>query len=265
MLCLKREGMMGAFRKLRRGREILVVLAILADAFKEIYEAGTLGYCQRRLFGWLPPDYKHDALAMAVLRLSRIGLIEKVVKDGEVYLRLSSLGWEKLREDLPLKFLSRRPWDKKWRLLVFDIEEAKRRVRDNFRTKLYELGFGQLQKSVYISAHPIEEEMEEFLQSIGLWGKALIFTAPTQDLELARGLAKKVWDLERLANGYQEITAKGEKLSLAKNGREIKSLRQKYLGLISIDPFLPRELLPAGWLAKKAESVLAALSVSTPN
>lgn len=45
-------------------------------------------------------------------------------------------------------------WDKKWRIVTFDIPDKKKRARDALRNKLKNLGFYQFQKSVWI--HPYE-------------------------------------------------------------------------------------------------------------
>ena len=45
-------------------------------------------------------------------------------------------------------------WDRKWRIVVFDIPEKRRNARDALRRKLRELDFYELQKSVFI--HPFE-------------------------------------------------------------------------------------------------------------
>ena len=49
-------------------------------------------------------------------------------------------------------------WDKKWRLVIFDIPEKKKRAREALREKLKELGFKELQKSVFV--HPFESKDE---------------------------------------------------------------------------------------------------------
>ena len=59
-------------------------------------------------------------------------------------------------DELKIKKPSR--WDKKWRLVIFDIPEKKRLARDVLREKLRQLGFFQLQKSVFV--HPFECQRE---------------------------------------------------------------------------------------------------------
>ncbi len=45
-------------------------------------------------------------------------------------------------------------WDKKWRVIIFDIPEKQKPLRDILRTRLKQLGLLELQKSVFV--HPYE-------------------------------------------------------------------------------------------------------------
>jgi len=56
--------------------------------------------------------------------------------------------------------LSDKPWDRKWRIVVFDIPEKPfKKQRDIFRSKLKSLGFYLLQKSVFVCPFVCEEEL----------------------------------------------------------------------------------------------------------
>ncbi len=56
-------------------------------------------------------------------------------------------------------------WDKKWRVVIFDIPEKYKRVRDVFRQRLQQLGLYQLQDSVYVSPDKCFDEIE-FLREL---------------------------------------------------------------------------------------------------
>jgi len=60
-------------------------------------------------------------------------------------------------EEMEIEIPSR--WDKKWRIVIFDIPEKKRYQREIFRDKLKKLGFLKLQKSVFIFPYPCEDEI----------------------------------------------------------------------------------------------------------
>jgi len=54
-------------------------------------------------------------------------------------------------------------WDKKWRVIIFDVKEDRRKSRDFLRTRLKWLGFKELQKSVWAFPYDIKKEMEELM------------------------------------------------------------------------------------------------------
>ncbi len=54
-------------------------------------------------------------------------------------------------------------WDKKWRVIIFDVKEDRRKSRDFLRTRLKWLGFRELQKSVWVFPYDIKREMEELM------------------------------------------------------------------------------------------------------
>jgi len=88
--------------------------------------------------------------------LKRHGYIKTFVEEKENYIELTAKGIKKAKtvyiDELQIE---RTPtWDGKWRVVIFDIAEEKRHQRDIFRQKLYELGFVQIQMSVY--AYPFE-------------------------------------------------------------------------------------------------------------
>lgn len=56
-------------------------------------------------------------------------------------------------------------WDKKWRVVIFDISERNRKLRDIFRLRLRQLGLYLLQESVYVSPYKCFDEVE-FLREL---------------------------------------------------------------------------------------------------
>ena len=57
------------------------------------------------------------------------------------------------------KLLQEKPkrWDGKWRVLIFDIPERKRNIRDYIRSTLVTLGFYHLQDSVWVCPYDRED------------------------------------------------------------------------------------------------------------
>ena len=51
-------------------------------------------------------------------------------------------------------------WDKKWRLVIFDIPEKQRKKSNVLRRKLISMGFLSYQKSVFIIPYPCRDEID---------------------------------------------------------------------------------------------------------
>jgi len=56
-----------------------------------------------------------------------------------------------------------RVWDKKWRIIIFDIPEKKRAYRDFLRQHLRSFGFKKLNKSVWVTPHHINPDLIQLL------------------------------------------------------------------------------------------------------
>ncbi len=60
------------------------------------------------------------------------------------------------------------PWDGKWRLVIFDIPETSRKIRNELRRILIQQNFLPIQKSVFISPFEISISTDEYLIESGL-------------------------------------------------------------------------------------------------
>ncbi len=100
-------------------------------------------------------DKKH-AINLSRDRLIKNGLIEY---NDEGFLRLTESGQETWRKIKLYNHAPKRPkkWDKKWRVLIFDIKEEFRVVRDQIRNTLISIGFIHLQDSVWVYPYDCED------------------------------------------------------------------------------------------------------------
>ncbi len=57
-------------------------------------------------------------------------------------------------------------WDKKWRVIIFDIPQELHNKRNIFRQRLKSLGFYMIQKSVFVFPYPCEDELSEYCKKI---------------------------------------------------------------------------------------------------
>ncbi len=54
--------------------------------------------------------------------------------------------------------------DKKWQMVLFDIPEKKRKVRDSFRKQLKYLGYQRLQKSIWVCPYDVLETTQQLIK-----------------------------------------------------------------------------------------------------
>lgn len=94
--------------------------------------------------------------------LKRQGFIKIQRHNHQIYISLTDEGKNKanwLQID-SLKINEPNKWDRKWRIVIFDIAQLKKIYREAFREKLKELGFYQLQKSNWIHPFDCRPEIE---------------------------------------------------------------------------------------------------------
>lgn len=256
--------------KLLRVRDILLLtLAGIGDVAEEIRDPmQIMGKSYEAMYGFIPRRYKRHSFIQLVNRNLKTGNIERVVKDGKTYLRLTSVGKSNIVRDFPILSLTRR-WDKRWVIVVFDISEKSKSVRNNFRNKLKSLGFGMLQESVWITPLSIGDDMREFINSIGLLQNVFVMEILGFILGNPKQLAQSVWDLDRLEKEYINLEERVKHLNqlikqesdridkkeakTSKNNmkdymnellKKKRELMREKLDFMANFPALPKELLP---------------------
>ncbi len=114
--------------------------------------------------GWDFP-LKKSSLAQGLKRLRENGLVD-FIDDEKLLVRLTDQGREKAVL-AKIKFDDQK-WDRKWRLVIFDIPEKRRAVRDLLRSKLKQWDFLHLQQSVWASKKDCTKALRGFIKSVGI-------------------------------------------------------------------------------------------------
>lgn len=109
-------------------------------------------------------------LKKEIKNLYRSKLIKKIENpDGSFTFILTDKGKMKvLTYHFQKMKIERKNWDKKWRIVIFDIPEKLRNARDALRSKLKNLGFHEVQKSVFIFPYPCENEINFIIEFFNL-------------------------------------------------------------------------------------------------
>lgn len=229
----------------------MLTIGFLGDTFEEIKDPLHLQEqgC-KYLYGWVPHRWQKHHFEKAVWRMLKTGDIEKVIIKGHPVIKLTSNGQDRFIREFPLFPLSQKPWDRRWRIVSFDIPEKLKGRRQSLCHKIEGFGMGQLQESLYITPYDFGKDLQEFIVSHGLSDFVLVFEARHTFGEDAKDLAWRVWHLDELAEEYEvlwEILDKKQMISPLDRSQ----VQVKFEEIILADPLLPKELLPKGWIGFK--------------
>lgn len=113
---------------------------------------------------WQEIDKKSLETAIEALYKSKL-VDQKNNKDGLTTFILSSEGRRvALSYNLEEMVISKHLWDNKWRIVIFDIPEKLKKVRDALRYHLKRLGFIELQHSVFVLPFQCRDEIEYLVE-----------------------------------------------------------------------------------------------------
>jgi len=94
----------------------------------------------------------------ALGRLARRGLVTFEEKNGRRYTRITENGRKVLQlETQRAGHLGKKKWDRRWRVVIFDIPEKRKNVRVSLRRFMSEYGFVRLQDSVWVYPYDCED------------------------------------------------------------------------------------------------------------
>ena len=130
-------------------RKHLKIIKYLSKEWKNIEEK-TLNQEIRKLYQSKLVDIQENSDGTLALKLTEKGKLKTLVYN-----------FDKMK-------INPGAWDKKWRIIVFDIPEKLRRGRDVLREKLKSLGFYELQKSVLVFPYECRNEIEFLVEFFNL-------------------------------------------------------------------------------------------------
>ncbi len=143
----------------------LKILNLLGEGFQLKFERSKRGRraiheaCDRT---WHSIDRKHLYYVLDQLRLKEV---IRAIKEGDNIEKMAltnksrAYSLKQRFKIVSLKNPQKRAWDKKWRIVLFDIPEKFRSKRDALRKKLKSLGFLEFQKSTFVYPFSCEDEI----------------------------------------------------------------------------------------------------------
>lgn len=144
---------------------LLMFLALGGVAFGGAVVPGMLKALKE--FGLLVEEtgFGQKQINNAIRQLKRKKLVEIIKDDNNmVSVKLTNRGKSRVREFAIDTIAIEKPhkWDGKWRILMFDIPTKPKiynQAREALRSKIKELGFYQMQKSVWVYPYKCEDEI----------------------------------------------------------------------------------------------------------
>jgi len=127
--------------------------------------------------------YAYPSCYRALKLIDKKGWMIVNIIDGKIRVRLTARGRaELLAYEIGQKRLqSTGPWDGKWHVLIFDIEETKKHLREKIRHILRGLGFERLQDSVWVYPFDCREVLGLLRVKYGVRHEALYLRADALD------------------------------------------------------------------------------------
>lgn len=140
-------------------KAILLVLEKTVDGYVRFEDFANHYY--RYHYG--VPELRQSSLSQALKRLRENGLIEEVKLKKDIIIKLTEEGRDLIQDPF-----DESKWDGKYRIVIFDIPEEKRIIRNLFRRNLKKWGFKHLQKSVWISKRNIFDKLNSYIKDLGI-------------------------------------------------------------------------------------------------
>lgn len=161
------------------------------------------------------------------------------------------------------------PWDGRWTLVAFSLDEERRAARNVLRELLHAMAAAPLAGGLYAHANDITAEVAATASELGVADGLTM--ARTESLTIGgRGrpgeIADHLWPLDELAAGYRHFV---DTFRPNLRGRVVDPVEELATGFEMVaafrrcsgaDPLLPPELLPARWPGVDAREVLRRFS-----
>ena len=195
-----------------------------------------------------------------IARLEKRRLVEGRVDSGARIYRLTESGCLRALGGRDPTAQWSRPWDGRWRLVLFDLPITQNSARARLRRNLRDKGFGCMQKSVWITPDKLDQEVELLGgRKVDVKGLTLFEAIPCSG-ESNADIVSGAWDFDRINHFYEKHqvilskrpTGKNAKAHLTVLRRWAATERTAWLQAVTADPLLPQELLPAKYLGRQA-------------
>ena len=180
---------------------------------------------------------------------------------GDRLYRLTEAGRHKALGGRDPEACWRRHWDGRWRLILFDVPEARRGARTSLRRYLRDHGFGYLQNSVWITPDTVTEQRAILADGpVDVESLVLLEARPCAGESDAQIVAGS-WDFASLNRRYEmhQEVLKRRPRGRVNSESSAKALHhwlreelETWMRALGHDPLLPDVLLPNDYAGRRA-------------
>lgn len=187
--------------------------------------------------------------------LIKEGLIEKADQNEEkgTKYKLTEKGYQALCLNFPSFRFLKDEWDGLWRIISYEIPEAKREIRDRLRREMRGWGLGPWHRSFWVTPHPIISELKDLVygREEEKYVQAFESTHVFGDMD---NLIEKVWRKSELEKLYRDVFKKWHQTLSSEKSKEdkMKDILRSYIELLRLDPGLPTSLVGKKWIGFEA-------------
>ncbi|GAB2961289.1 PaaX family transcriptional regulator [Saccharothrix stipae] len=159
-------------------------------------------------------------------------------------------------------------WDRRWTLIAFSLPQDEVARRREFRSHLRWLGFAPLYDGLWISPHDLADKTRSYLADLA-FGALTVFRA--RHVEVGSVVGRNpldAWDTTDIARQYEAFIqswsplldrVRDARVTGAEAVRARTEVMDTYRRLPYLDPRLPLDLLPPGWLREPARDLFTAV------
>lgn len=181
-------------------REILLSLYDEVSKVEEIFVRPWQRKRIKEYWNWRELD--KNRFHAALWRLEKQKYIKRYGKNKKTIIKLTSVGKNQAVKYIFKNHEIKQPkiWDKKWHIVIFDIPEKKKVVRNIIRSHLKNWGFYQLQESVFIYPFSCQKEISalKYIYRLGNYLQYVI----AETIETEINLVDHFYELEILNKKY---------------------------------------------------------------
>jgi len=235
------------------------ILLFIFNVF--LVERDTRSIPLKKVFALLEPFQKSEtAIRMGLSRGVQSGLLVNYRKGGEVYYRLTDEAvrgfeyWQstlaRFRERIKLQTSA---WDGQWSIVAAAGRD--KRLGDDLADRLMPLGYGCLDKDLWVSPYDLNHQVTECSLANGLAKSLYLFRGRLEGNRSPADIVSATWPVEELAQRYDLLAKNLNEALKVLNAQQTDGSGLPFLHfyglevfeLIQADPQLPLELLPGGW------------------